>query len=114
MAGRIRAASRASDVVGRYGGEEFALLLPDTDLHGAVAAAEKLRRVIAAAPVNVPAPPGVAGSESGSVAISVRISAGAATRAPEMLDPQALYAAADGALYRAKRSGRDQVAVAEP
>ena len=45
--------------------------------------------------------------------IQVRASVGAATRGPAMVETRALYAAADGALYRAKQAGRDRVAVAE-
>jgi len=108
VAQRIRGASRSSDVSGRYGGEEFILLLPETDTSGAVAVAEKVRSVVAEAPVQAQRP------EGGQVAIPVRVSIGVATREPAMMEPDALYAAADAALYQAKQSGRNRVMVAPP
>jgi diguanylate cyclase (GGDEF)-like protein len=127
VAARIRGAGRTSDIAARYGGEEFVLLLPDTDARGAVALAEKLRTAIAATPVVVashtPKSGGAAGTAStagngdgaqGALAIPVRVSIGVASRGAAMLDPEALYAGADAALYQAKQTGRDRVAVAPP
>jgi two-component system cell cycle response regulator len=113
VARRIRAGCRVSDVAGRYGGEEFTLLLPDTDIEGAVAVAEKLRGAVSAEPVRA-AIADSAMAEAGAVIVdvNVRVSVGVAVRQPTMLDPESLYAAADNALYRAKQAGRDQVSVA--
>jgi len=54
VASRLRHVCRASDMVGRYGGEEFTALLPETDAEGALAVAEKIRATVAAAPVVLP------------------------------------------------------------
>jgi diguanylate cyclase (GGDEF)-like protein len=105
VAARIRGVCRASDVAGRYGGEEFVLLLPDTDVNGALAVAEKVRTAVADGAISLP----TAASAGG---IAVRVSVGVAGREATMLDPQALYAAADGALYQAKQMGRNRVSVA--
>ena len=85
---------RRSDVFGRLGGEEFGLLLPDTDIAGAAKVADKLRRRLSA-----PAP----GHRALTVSFGVaEIHAGASTA-------QAMFADADRALYAAKRAGRDRV-----
>ena len=99
VAAATRRACRASDVIGRYGGDEFAVLAPETDVAGALALAERLRRQLneAAAPANVPTP---------------RVSVGIAVWEPDMRDTAALYAAADDALYEAKRRGRNRVVAA--
>ena len=133
VAQRIRAACRSSDVAARYGGEEFMLLLPDTEVQGAVTVAEKLRTLVASQPVRVQptgatgatpevdgaaaedgdaAGAAVAAHEAGTVAVPLRVSIGVAMREPVMHTPEALYSAADGALYRAKQAGRDRVVVA--
>ncbi len=92
---------RRTDLFGRYGGEEFCLLLPDTDRSGAAALAEALRRDVVARPL-----PFQGHEITASVSIGI-----AACRSGEDLD--AALAAADLALYRAKRNGRNQVIVAE-
>ncbi|CAO3378824.1 GGDEF domain-containing protein [Azospirillum argentinense] len=92
---------RRSDLFGRYGGEEFCLLLPDTDRIGAATLAEALRRDVAARPLSF---------QGQEIAASVSIGI-AACRGGEDLD--VALAAADLALYRAKRNGRNQVIVAE-
>ena len=94
---RICDASRISDIVGRYGGEEFVVLLPETDGAAAVATADKLRALLAEEPVPV-----------GRGRISIRASIGVATWDESMHTPSDLYAAADAALYRAKALGRDR------
>jgi diguanylate cyclase (GGDEF)-like protein len=100
----LRAQVRESDVVGRYGGEEFIVLLPETGLRAATIVAEKLRSAIAAAPF---------GDEG--AALQLTISAGVAAY-PECgaVDEDALVRLADEALYQAKRAGRNRVMTAEP
>ncbi|MGE0256085.1 MAG: GGDEF domain-containing protein [Alphaproteobacteria bacterium] len=89
---------REQDVLGRTGGEEFAVLLPDTDKDAARQAAERLRRAIAAAPVDVVA---------ARIAVTVSVGVTSLSGAEDALD--AMLARADAALYRAKASGRDRV-----
>ena len=100
VAACLRRGARASDVVGRWGGEEFVAVLCATH-EGAIAAAENWRRAVSA--LVVPA------SEA---RICAKLSMGVAERTPRMRDSAALLAAADEALYEAKRSGRDRVALA--
>lgn len=97
----LRANVRSSDLSFRYGGEEFVLLLPDTGLEGATVAAEKVLRAVASRPVEL-----LPGLE-----VSVAVSIGAAAWSAEMSGPAELVAAADAALYEAKRAGRGRVAV---
>jgi diguanylate cyclase (GGDEF)-like protein len=93
--------SRPGDLVSRYGGEEFAVMLAGTDLEGARRVAEKVRAAVADLDV-----PKHAASEAGRVTISV----GAASVVPsERKAPEELMAAADRALYKAKRAGRNRV-----
>jgi diguanylate cyclase (GGDEF)-like protein len=99
---RIGSNVRASDIVGRYGGEEFLLLLPEANEDGGVAAAEKLRRVISATPIEVP-------TADGPVLLTLEVSIGVAGWSDELVDAEALYAEADRALYEAKRRGRNCV-----
>ena len=88
---------RASDFIGRYGGEEFILLLPDTDRAGAVVIAEKVRATIAA--VEVP-----------GVTRPVTASLGVASIPEDAHEPTLLLRGADRALYLAKAQGRNRVA----
>jgi diguanylate cyclase (GGDEF)-like protein len=92
-----RGALRESDVVYRYGGEEFAVLLPHTPLEGALIAA---RRVVRAAAESA--------MEVGSRRLTVTVSAGVACLPGGQPDAGDLVAAADRALYEAKRRGRNQ------
>ncbi|CAA7611878.1 diguanylate cyclase [Magnetospirillum sp. UT-4] len=87
---------REIDLIGRLGGEEFAVLLPETELDGAMAVAERLRRAVAE--TDVPVPGG---------AYRVTVSLGVADWSGGGLD--ALLGRADRALYRAKDAGRDRV-----
>jgi len=90
----MRAHLRAEDQLGRLGGEEFLMLLPDTASAAARSVAEKLRLEVAEAPAPVP----------------VTVSVGVATWARET--PEELLRRADAALYRAKEAGRDRVMAA--
>jgi diguanylate cyclase (GGDEF)-like protein len=92
---------RPSDVLGRYGGEEFIAVLPNTDAAGSAAVAERLRRAVEALAI-----PHVASQCAGVVTISV----GTATDCGSHdQSPDALVAAADVALLRAKASGRNRL-----
>jgi diguanylate cyclase (GGDEF)-like protein len=97
VAALIREHLRDSDVGGRLGGEEFAVLLPETALGAALSAAERLRAAIEAHAVSF---------EGDTVQFTVSLGV-AAAREDELLD--ALIARADEALYRAKHSGRNSV-----
>ena len=99
VAERLRDRLRREDVAGRWGGEEFLVLLPDTDGSRALLAAEALRTALAAAPLAL-----------GDEAVDVRISAGVAEWSDESAD--ALLRRADAALYDAKDAGRDAVRLA--
>jgi len=88
---------RASDTAARYGGEEFALVLPSCGTGGATRVAEAARSAVA----------------SCAELDGITISAGVATLDPGSGDAAALVAAADAALYRSKREGRNRVTVAE-
>ncbi|MBB4661901.1 diguanylate cyclase [Conexibacter arvalis] len=90
---------RESDLPARSGGEEFAVLLPDTPLEGALAVAEQLRRAIAA--IDLPFP-----------GVTLTASFGVAVLPLHALEADGLMRAADRALYAAKRAGRDRVEAA--
>jgi diguanylate cyclase (GGDEF)-like protein len=95
------ALGRAGDLVARYGGEEFVALLPDLGEEAALALAERLRAGVEA--LGLP-------HDASAVSRLVTISAGVATMvADERHSPAVLVAAADRALYQAKRGGRNLV-----
>lgn len=100
---------RDYDLVGRFGGEEFALLLPHTKAVDAYGIAERIREHIAATPIDIDSVPG-----AGPVRVTVSVGVAAlgahwdASTGNQLTD---LLAAADRALYQAKRAGRDQVCV---
>ncbi len=89
---------RASDYFGRLGGEEFACVMPETEVDEALACAERMRRAVAAIRLETPA---------GTVQCTISI--GVAALAPEHAGFDALLGAADAALYQAKSNGRDRV-----
>jgi diguanylate cyclase (GGDEF)-like protein len=97
VAQAIRSCLRAQDVVSRWGGEEFMLLLPDTDLAGAGHVAETTRLAVRALRVEHPGP-----------AFQVTISLGVCEHRPGRSMEETI-AEADAALYRAKQEGRDRV-----
>ena len=86
---------RAGDVVGRVGGDEFVVILPDTPRDTAAALAERLRLRVRSLPTPVP----------------VSLSIGVAEHTEETATGDELFRVADSALYRAKKTGRDRVAV---
>ncbi len=94
---------RPTDLLGRLGGEEFAVLLPDADLEGARATAERIRQRVADLRVADP---------SGAIAFTVSI--GAAACEAEAPSVQSALDQADAALYRAKAQGRNRVVTAPP
>jgi len=99
---RARKGVRASDTVGRLGGDEFLAILPDTGEAGAVGVADKLREAL-----REPYPlegAGAAARLSASVGVSLHPAHGD--------DPESLQRAADAALYSAKREGKDKTRVA--
>jgi diguanylate cyclase (GGDEF)-like protein len=98
----LQAAARAKDLVARYGGEEMAMVLPETPRHVAAAIAETIRLAIAKQPIRC-----------NGVAIPVTISIGVATLEPgsAMTEATHLLKAADMAVYTAKRSGRNCVKI---
>ena len=100
-----RAALRASDLLGRWGGEEFLAVLPETDLAGARAMAERLRQAVEAMRVEF---------EGRQLAATVSLGVADALPAahPDARDADRLVARADEALYRAKAAGRNRVEVA--
>lgn len=98
LARRFTQRMRATDFVARWGGEEFCIILPDTELDGACVVAEELRRLVAAEPFSF---------ERERVAVT--ISLGVAALDPDGCDPDRVLQAADGALYAAKRAGRNRV-----
>ncbi len=99
VASRIDETIRAEDILARFGGEEFALLLREATREGALALAERLRRLVELSEFAYNGQP-----------VRVTVSAGVATLDDgEHGDAQALVAAADRRLYRAKQAGRNRV-----
>jgi diguanylate cyclase (GGDEF)-like protein len=90
----IRSTLRASDIPARYGGDEFAILLPDTGPAAAASAAERIRRAFAAA----------AFEDGARSPVPVSVAVGAATFPDDGRSATELIAAADGRLYAEKRS----------
>jgi two-component system, cell cycle response regulator len=97
---RMRDAIRPYDSIGRYGGEEFLLVLSNCDTIGAAAIAERLLQAVRKDTIVL-----------AEATVSVTLSAGVATSGV-IQDPETLLGAADAALYRAKRGGRNRVEVA--
>ncbi|MDX3186801.1 GGDEF domain-containing protein [Streptomyces sp. MN03-5084-2B] len=106
VAGTLRDEVRAADLVGRSGGEEFAVLLPGTGPFDAMAIAERIRLRIASTLVALKA------SGDGPQFVGVTVSIGVAGCADGLLDDALL--AAEAALLRAKAAGRNRTACAEP
>ena len=99
----LRSSIKGRDVAARLGGEEFAVLLPQTSLLGAAALAEQIRRTVEQGRICRPD-----GDESiGQVTLSVGV---AAAKPGDTLE--ALLERADAAMYTAKRAGRNRVSVA--
>lgn len=97
----LKSRFRGSDIVCRYGGEEFVVILPGSDMAGARERAEQLREAVRNEPVVFE------GNNLGHLTISI----GVATWPSTTDEPGQLFKLADKALYRAKTGGRDNVAV---
>lgn len=101
LASTIKTRIRREDVFARFGGEEFALLLPEVDMEGAAQLAETSRRIIEAHPFRFD-----------NQDIPVTISLGIATLGPQAKEVTDLIRAADARLYQAKNGGRNRVCAA--
>lgn len=98
----LRSRMRTTDLVGRFGGEEFVAILYRASLDDAMRIADEVREQLTATPI-----PGSDGEE-----LRASVSAGCATVGPDQESPEELLRAADVALYMAKRAGRDRVCAA--
>jgi diguanylate cyclase (GGDEF)-like protein len=94
---------RQSDVIGRLGGEEFAVMMPETDRAAAIAAAERLREHVAERPLIIE-----------HEIMTVTVSVGVASFRADDRSLDTFLNRADAALYRAKNGGRNRVEVADP
>jgi len=100
FATRVRKSIRGIDLACRFGGEEFVVVMPETDMAVAAVVAERIRRRIAGEPFPI---------LKGSGTIEVTISIGIAAIAQADDSPETILRRADQALYRAKRDGRNRV-----
>jgi diguanylate cyclase (GGDEF)-like protein len=100
VAQRCRKNTREVDVLGRYGGEEFVIVLANVSYSPAHLVAERLRAYVTATPVK---------TTSGSIPVTISIGLALLDEATTTLE--ALVQRADGALYNAKRNGRNRVEV---
>lgn len=102
-AGVIEGNSRPSDILGRYGGEEFCLILNETHTHEAMELAERLRRCLEKTRHTI----------DNKNSITVTCSIGVASFTDDIPNEQAFIDAADRALYQAKENGRNQIRLSE-
>jgi diguanylate cyclase (GGDEF)-like protein len=99
---RMSSATRRYDSIGRYGGEEFLVILPGCTSEGAVAQAERLRAAVGGEPIDL-----------GRQSVPVTCSLGCACCSDASCTSDSLVREADGALYGAKEAGRNRIVVAE-
>jgi diguanylate cyclase (GGDEF)-like protein/PAS domain S-box-containing protein len=102
IARRLREGTRDVDIIGRLGGEEFGLTLPETDAAGAILTAERLRLQVGGKPIMV-----------NDLAITATISIGVVTEHSSSGDLGKMFVMADRAMYHAKKKGRNRVIVAD-
>ena len=100
----LRRSVRSFDVPARYGGEEMAVILPETSAHDAALLAERIRRGVEESRFSLP--------DSPDAGVRLTVSLGVATLPDDAAGDAALIERADEALYRAKRGGRNAVRVA--
>lgn len=100
----IRQSLREGDICGRYGGEEFAIVLPETDAHGAWMAAERIRTAIESNQFSI----------TGGRKKRITVSLGVASMLDRYSDKMQLLDAADRALYEAKEQGRNRTVSHKP
>lgn len=101
VARRLQASVRSCDLVGRYGGEEFVVLMPDTDRAGAQAVIERCREVIATTPLSLD-------GQHTVLTVSASFGVSIVNTADDDAETHALHQA-DSALYQAKAEGRNRV-----
>ena len=101
MVAHVQVELRKPDLLARYGGDEFVLLLPDTNVEGARLTAERIRERIATTPLVL-----------GGKEISITASMGVATYPDHGKDYERVFEAADNALYSSKTSGKNKVSIA--
>jgi diguanylate cyclase (GGDEF)-like protein len=100
FAKRCQSSVREVDLIGRYGGEELVILLPETDSETAILVAERLRASVEETPMKV------SGQE-----FNVTVSIGVSRKDENTLELETLIARADQAMYIAKHKGRNRVAI---
>ena len=99
---RVKSVLRDADIFGRYGGEEFAVILPETPVFGALEVAERIRKIIAGSAIDF---------EGQSISFSVSVGVASYDSADNRYED--LISEADSALYQAKSLGRNQICVAQ-
>lgn len=104
FARRLQSVSRAGDLLCRYGGEEFALVMGDTPMNEAIEVAERCRQVVASMPFETAA---------GPLNITTSLGVCDSNYASSIVTPTELIKLADDHLYQAKRSGRNRVCAPE-
>ncbi|MGI0484532.1 GGDEF domain-containing protein [Pantanalinema rosaneae CENA516] len=105
LAGLCQQLVRSIDLLGRIGGEEFLIILPDTPLEGAIALAERLRQAVESTVISTD------DSSPSQSSFSITISIGISAYDHEVPSLEVLLDQADSALYQAKASGRNRVVV---
>ena len=98
VAASMQGSIRLPDVLGRYGGEEFVLLMPDANTQAAMSVTERIRIAV-----------GLGGVEWNGERLTITLSGGVASFPRDGTNSTALIAAADAALYTAKRAGRNRI-----